>query len=150
MKNKKLILALYQIVAESILKWSDDYDDSDLDDAIDHINLIRNRNFEKGYKALEVIEYKKVDPRKLLPPSSFKGKPYGWLVYIPKKDWIQEFKKIYNRDISYILKMESEDGISLPIVIDDTLSDGYARVQLACALGEHVPVAYFKGIVDEE
>ena len=149
MRNKKLILALYKILAEPILQWSDEVFGDDLQDAIDHVNLMKNRRMEKGIYDVEFIENKTMDPRKLRQPGAFKGKPYGWLKGTPKETWVKEFDKIYDRDISYILDVD-HDEFNIPIAIDDELCDGYARVLLAYALGEHAPIAYFKGIVDDE
>jgi hypothetical protein len=149
MSSRKLILALYKVLAEPVLKWSDDTVDDDLIDAIDHVNLMKNRRMEKGIYDVEFIENKTMDPRKLRQSSAFMGKPYGWLKGTPKETWVKEFDKIYDRDISYILDSGDNHEFNLPIAIDDELCDGYARVLLAHALGENVPVAYFKGIVDE-
>ena len=118
----------------------------DLADALDHNNLMRNRNFQKGFSDLEYIEDKKVNPQKLLPYISFKGKKFGWLRDISYEKWAEEFKKIYNRDISYILAMSEKDGINLPIVIGGDLADGFGRVLLAYGVGEKLPVALFSGV----
>ena len=134
----------------NILNWSDDYSDEDVADAHDHVNLMRNRNFQAGYDELKFIETKEnVDPKRLLRVVSFKNKTLGWLKSFPKKEWVKEFKKVYERDISTILKASNTDGISIPIVIGDELGDGYARVILAYSLGEKLPVAFFEGVSDK-
>jgi 8-oxo-dGTP pyrophosphatase MutT (NUDIX family) len=129
-----------------LLNWSDEYTGEDVGDALDHINLMRNRNMQKGFEDIYYVEDKKnVDPKTLLPAIAFKGKEKGWLKTFPKEEWVSEFKKVHDRDISLILEASDYDGINLPIVVDGELGDGYARVILAYALGETVPVAMFTG-----
>jgi hypothetical protein len=138
----------FQVTGDSgLLNWSDDVDDDDLGDALDHSNLQRNRSMQKGFSDLDLLDIETVDPRKVLPAKAFKGKPYGWLKEIPKEDWISEFKKVFDRDISYILKASDSEGISPVIVIDGDLADGFARTQLAYSLGESLPVGRYEGVV---
>lgn len=146
-KKKSILKVLNKIVAnQTILNWTEDIDGDDFNDALDHINLMRNRNFQQGYNDLELKDKKTVDPKELLPVVAFKSKPYGWLKEYPKNKWINEFKKVYDRDISHILKASENEGINSPIVIDNEIADGIARTKLAYSLGEKLPVAFYRGI----
>lgn len=127
----------------SFLKWMDDYNSEDVGDAIDQINLMRNRRMEKGISDAEFEHIEERDPRKLLPASAFKGKAFGWLKTTPKEQWPEVFNKYIGRNLDHLFENEANWS---PVVIDDELGDGYGRVHLAYALGEKLPVAVFKGI----
>jgi len=144
MTFKKDVNKLYKVISEhKILNWTDDYSGDDLSDAIDHINLMRNRNFDKGISDADFLRIEDVDPKRLLPVSAFKGKAFGWLKKSqPKHKWAEEFNKYLNRKLDHLFEQEELD---CPIVIDGELGDGYGRVHLAYALEETLPVAVFKG-----
>jgi hypothetical protein len=143
-----LLAALRKVVAEAQLTWSDDYDGEDLGDAVDHYNYISNLNFGKGVdiNSVENTGTELFDPKDILSTKIKNKKPVGWLKEFPRSSWVAEFKNVYGRDLTHILEVED---INLPIMIEDTLCDGYARVTLAYALDEKVPIAIFEGISEE-
>lgn len=145
---KKQVQSKYKIKSSSqFLNWSEDYSGEDLSDAVEHINLMRNRRMEKGIYDAEFLKIEKMNPQKLLPASAFKGKAVGWLKAFEKEDWPKIFDKYLNRELDYLFEGEDIDS---PIMIDDEIGDGYGRIHLAYALGEEIPVAVFKGINDDE
>jgi len=133
------------MTTDPVLNWSLEVDGEDIQDAIDHTSLMRNRSMSNGL--VDVIEdaLEEVEPETLLPASAFKGKKKGWLLEYPRDSWQIEFKKVYNKDIKHILEASRADGINSAIAIDGSLADGYTRTFLAYAVGEKVPVQYFKG-----
>ena len=148
-----LIAALKKITAKDvILQWSQDYNPDDIGDAVDHINLMRNRRMETGIYDAEYIENKMVDPQTILPKQVQKIKPKGWLKSIPEDQWADELNKTYDRllkdrNFKEMLEMNEFDDV---IVIEDELADGYGRSLLAFSLGEDVSASFFNGIYDEE
>lgn len=123
------------------LNWSKEYDDEDLGDAIDHINVQRNRFMEKGIRDVEFIKRQdEVEPEKLLPKSAFKDLKKGWLQEYPPEEWVSVIKKKFKREFNVDLK-----NLSDVIVIDDDVGDGMGRIHLAYGLGQKIPVSYFRG-----
>jgi hypothetical protein len=121
-----------------------DYDD-DLMDAIDHVNVMKNRNMEKGFSDVEFEGiYEGMDHSKLLPKTAFKGKQSGWLLSVPDRERATVFDNFIGRR-GWVNNFIG-DRIKPPIMIDDEIGDGFARIQYAHALGEDLPVAKFKGL----
>ena len=139
---KTLLAALKRIVAETVMNWSGEYDDDDLNDAIDHINLQRNRNMDEGLGEVDSTDQKMVNPTELLPRSAFNNKKAGWLKAVPSDQWNAELQKDNNRDFTHIIE-QVQSGLNDVIVIEGDLGDGFGRVHLAYALGEKVSVTYF-------
>jgi hypothetical protein len=146
---KKDLIAVLKMVSESStsspkLHWLDEVDDDDLTDAIDHINLQRNRFMEKGVGELESVDSGiMVAPEKLLPASAFEGKDKGWLLDLPKDEWAGALRKTHERDFTQLLE-QATTGLTDVIVIEDELCDGYGRSFLAYGLGEDVSATYYE------
>lgn len=136
--------------SSSVLNWSDSPEGSDLDDALDHVNLMRNRRMEKGVGNVEEIDEKLVDPESLLPKQAFKGKVKGWLLKVDRNLWLSEFHDVHEREIKHILELSARDGIPPVIVIDDEVGDGYARIILAYALNEQVAAVFYEETEGDE
>ena len=128
---------------DNLLNWSGDFDSDDMDDAIDHINLMKNRRMEKHICDIKLLEKKQSSSIELV-PTVFKNKSYGWLKALNKNSWAKQFLKIYDKDISKILIASRKKGISMPIIIDDVIADGLTRIVFAYSVGEDLPVGYFK------
>lgn len=126
---------------ERRLNWLKEYDDEDLHDAIDHINVQRNRFMEKGISDVEFLKRQdEVEPEELLGKSAFKNLKKGWLREYPPDEWVSVIKKKFKREFNVDLK-----NLSDVIVIDDDVGDGMGRIHLAYGLGQKIPVSYFKG-----
>lgn len=128
----------------SILKWQDEEDHEDFCDALDHCNLVRQRQMTKALGELEVVDVKFVAPEKILPSASFKGKEKGWLARLPEQEWETEFKAAHGRSIAHILKQSKGEGIAPVIVLDSVLGDGFGRTILAFGLGEEVMACFYE------
>jgi hypothetical protein len=130
------------------LGYSDEYDEEDLQDAINHLRYPGNAMapINGDYDYPESTATKIMEPEKLLPAKAFK-KPKGWLKEIPEANRAAEFAKLYKRDpetIQEILQAKAAGELKLPIVINGDLGDGFGRVLLAHGLGEKVPVEVFR------
>lgn len=123
------------------LGYTDEFDYDDLNDAVDHFNLMANRNME-SFQDPEESGFELKDPSELLPEKGFQGE-VGWLKSIPRDQWVSEFARVYDRDISQILAAKDSGQLAPVISINEELADGYARTKLAHALGEKIPVSMF-------
>jgi hypothetical protein len=123
------------------LGYLEDVDDEDLADAFDHAALEANRNMEQ-FEVPDLAGFALKAPNQLIPKKHLKGEP-GWLKSIPREKWVEEFKKIHDRDISVILEAKEKGELAPTVVVNGSLSDGYARTHLAHALGESVPVVIY-------
>lgn len=132
----------------SSLGYTDDSDDlyNDLDDAVDHHNLMANRRMEHYSDLGENYKELLVEPHKMLPSLKNSGKEFGFLKDIPQNEWVDKLKGVFdkNRDYSHIIKKKISGQLSPAISINDELSDGYGRAHLAYALGEKLPVLNYK------
>lgn len=136
--------------AKPRLNWIS-YDGEDLEDAIEHCDLVRRRQMSKQLGEIEEVDEKEVNPEKLLPKEAFNGKKKGWLLEFPEEQWPAEFQKVYGRDLKKILELsKGEEGIPSVIVIEGILGDGYARTKLCYSLGEKVHVVYFEEVKEDE
>ena len=63
----------------------------------------------------------------------------GWLLDVPKKDWVDELQSAYSRDFEHIIEKYDNKTIRPAILINGTLSDGRGRSMFLDAIGEKVP-----------
>lgn len=123
---------------------SDDYYD-DIQDAVDHHNLISNRLGQRYGNVGEYHDIKVKHPHDIIPQLKEQPQGFGWLRQYPEHEWESKMKEVYpKRDFKHTLDKKKKGELSPAIMINNTLSDGYGRVHLAHALGEGVPVMYHK------
>jgi len=117
--------------------------DDDVGAGLENYNQVCDRHV--GESRLEFVTMEFVDPDDFIDDTCFfDGKRKGWLLSYPKEEWEKIMHDEVGRDFSKTINMWKHGEMRAGISIDDELGDGRGRAIFFHAIGEKMPVAYYK------